>query len=95
MCCVKQGVTHTNASVTLHVLLGTLRMLLTHMHHRCSLRTVLLVTVKALEIFVNLSCTPSYGSVLAPLVGAPFGYRALTLIELFCNGGIYLLRDLM
>ena len=50
---------HPDASLFLNLLFGPLRVLLSHVHDSCCLRTVALIAMQAFEVFSDLVCSPS------------------------------------
>ena len=50
---------HTNSTSPFNLLLGSLTVLLPHMHDRCSRGPIQLITVETLELFLDLRSHPS------------------------------------
>ena len=50
---------HPDASLLLNLLLGPLRVLLSHVHDSCCLRTIALIAMQAFEVLSDLVCSPS------------------------------------
>ena len=56
---VSQDVIDTNATASFDLLLSALFVLLAHVHDRCSRGSIVLVTVHALVLLVDLVCHPA------------------------------------
>lgn len=62
--CIQQSLSHTNAGVTLDILLRACFMFVAHMHNRCRLTTVHLIAEEAIKLLCDLASCPADGSLL-------------------------------
>jgi len=65
---IKQSISHTNARVTLDVLLGARLMLVAHMHNSRGLTAIHFVAEEAIKLLADLASCPANGSLLSRAV---------------------------